>query len=138
MKKIVTGLIALTVIAILVEVAVANAKKIGNSQGYEPDQPIAFSHKTHAGENKIDCRYCHFASERGRMAGIPPTQLCFNCHDQIAKNSPEIVKLREAIASNKPIEWVRVHELQRLSTSIIVSMREVESDASNAMGPSNR
>jgi len=111
MKKIVTGLLVLTVIGLFVELAAVQAKKIGNTQGYEPDQPISFSHKIHAGENKINCRYCHFASERGRIAGIPPTQLCMNCHDQVRKDSPEIAKLREAIADQRPIEWVRVHEL---------------------------
>lgn len=111
MKKFVTIILALTLLGILIEVVVVQASRVGNTQGYEPDQPIQFSHKIHAGENKINCRYCHFASERGRHAGIPPTQVCMNCHDQIRNDSPEIAKLRDAIANKKPIEWIRVHEL---------------------------
>lgn len=111
MKKVLVIIVLALALGTLTDVAIVQAKRVGNTQGYEPDQPIAFSHKIHAGENKIDCRYCHFASERGRIAGIPPTQLCMNCHDQIRKDSPEILKLRDAIANNKPIEWIRVHEL---------------------------
>jgi hypothetical protein len=111
MRKVVTVLLVLLVVGLLVDVVVGQAQRVGNNQGYEPDQPIPFSHKIHAGENRIDCRYCHFASERGRHAGIPPTQVCMNCHEQVKKEAPDIVKLREAIAGNKPVRWVRVHQL---------------------------
>jgi len=111
MRKVVTWLLVLLVVGLLVDVVVGQAQRVGNNQGYEPDQPIPFSHKIHAGENRIDCRYCHFASERGRHAGIPPTQVCMNCHEQVKKDAPDIVKLREAIAEKKPVRWVRVHQL---------------------------
>lgn len=111
MKKIIVILLILLAIGFLIDATVVSARRVGSTQGYEPDQPIAFSHKIHAGENRIDCRYCHFASERGKVAGIPPTQVCMNCHEQVRKDAPEIVKLREAIAERKPIAWVRVHEL---------------------------
>ncbi len=52
----------------------------GNQQGYEPQQPIAFSHRLHAGEMKIHCLYCHFGAERSRHAGIPGASVCMNCH----------------------------------------------------------
>lgn len=97
-------------VAVLLGVGVAEMRRMGSGHGYEPDQPINFSHKVHAGENKISCRYCHFAAERGRHAGIPPTELCLNCHSLVKAGSPEIQKIRDALSSGKPIEWVKVHE----------------------------
>lgn len=52
----------------------------GNHVGYEPEQPVAFSHALHAGDLKLDCRYCHLGTEKSRHAGLPPTQLCMGCH----------------------------------------------------------
>lgn len=52
----------------------------GNNQGYEPVQPMNYSHRLHAGELGIDCRYCHFGAERSRNAGVPPANVCMNCH----------------------------------------------------------
>ncbi len=52
----------------------------GNNQGYSPEQPIAFSHRLHAGELLIDCRYCHYGAETSRHAGIPASSVCMNCH----------------------------------------------------------
>ncbi len=52
----------------------------GNHQGYSPEQPIAFSHRLHAGELLIDCRYCHYGAETSRHAGIPASSICMNCH----------------------------------------------------------
>ena len=51
--------------------------------GYMPEQPVAYSHKLHAGELKIDCRYCHVAVEKTAWAGVPPTATCMNCHTNI-------------------------------------------------------
>src|SRR5512135_1887703 len=52
----------------------------GNQQGYEPVQPIAYSHRLHAGELQIQCQYCHFGADKSRHAGIPPASVCMNCH----------------------------------------------------------
>jgi len=82
-----------------------------NNQGYAPEQPIVYSHAVHAGALQIPCMYCHYAAERGRYAGIPPTQLCMNCHSQVLVDNPEIQKLAKAIETNTPIPWVRVHWL---------------------------
>lgn len=76
---------------------------------YQPNQPIAFSHKIHAGENKINCTYCHYAAEKGRHAGIPPAELCMNCHTKIKKDSAEVLKISEAIEKKEPIKWVKVN-----------------------------
>ena len=82
-----------------------------NNQGYAPEQPIQYSHAVHAGAMKIPCQYCHYAAERSRYAGIPPAKVCLNCHEVVKKDLPEIQKVREAVASGTPIEWVRVHRV---------------------------
>ncbi len=57
-----------------------DAIRLGRQQNYAPDQPVKFSHKVHAGENGIDCKYCHTTAEYSKSAGIPPPDLCMNCH----------------------------------------------------------
>ncbi|TAF74025.1 MAG: cytochrome C [Bacteroidetes bacterium] len=88
---------------------------IGVSQGYAPTQPIAFSHKLHAGEYKINCNYCHTGVYKSKSASIPSTNICMNCHNAIKQESPEIQKLYKAISTGRPIEWVRVHNLPDLA-----------------------
>ncbi|MGQ7870855.1 cytochrome c3 family protein [Sunxiuqinia sp. sy24] len=88
---------------------------LGRSPGYQPDQPIKFSHKVHAGQNQIDCKYCHFTVEESKSAGIPPTDLCLNCHSVVREGTRsgkfEIAKLIDAAENNKPVKWVRIHDL---------------------------
>ena len=79
--------------------------------GYEPEQPIPYSHELHAGELGIDCRYCHNTVERAAKAAIPPTQTCMNCHNSIHKGSPKLTGLWESARNGTPIEWRRVHDL---------------------------
>ena len=76
-----------------------------------PEQPIAFSHRLHAGEYGIDCRYCHRGVERSPVAGIPPMATCQSCHMYIANDLPEIIKLLEYVKNKQPVEWVRVYNL---------------------------
>src|SRR5215472_1390747 len=85
--------------------------RIGIHQGYSPVQPIAFPHKVHAGDNKIPCLYCHYAARTSRHAGIPPASVCMNCHSILEKQTVEIEKLKEAVALQRPIRWVKVHNL---------------------------
>ncbi|NUL81434.1 MAG: cytochrome c3 family protein [Armatimonadetes bacterium] len=75
------------------------------------EQPIPFSHKHHANELGIDCRYCHTTVETSKFAGIPPTETCMSCHSQIWTNSPLLEQLRNSLKDNKPIEWTRVNRL---------------------------
>ena len=82
-----------------------------NNAGYQPTQPIAYSHALHAGVLKIPCQYCHYGAERGKHAGIPPASVCMNCHTQVLKDKPEVMKIKAALDSGKPIEWVRVHRV---------------------------
>ena len=79
--------------------------------GYRPRQPVEYSHKRHAGDLGMDCRYCHTAVEKAAFAGIPPTQTCMNCHKLVLPDSEKLLKVRESWASGKPIEWVRIHNL---------------------------
>lgn len=78
---------------------------------YEVEQPIQFSHKHHASDDGISCRYCHTSVEISDTAGIPPTQTCMNCHSQIWADSPYLEPVRESWRTGIPIEWVRVHDL---------------------------
>jgi len=91
------------------------AYSIGIQQGYAPKQPIAYSHKLHAGQYKIDCNYCHTGAQKGKNATIPAANICMNCHGVIKKESPEIQKIYTAIEQNRPIEWIRVHNLPDLA-----------------------
>ena len=116
---------------------------VGVSQGYQPAQPIAFSHKIHAGDNKVDCNYCHSSARHSAHSGIPSANVCMNCHRYIdgseivnestgqlkynGERSPEIAKIYDAIGwdpearayqenyEEKPIKWVRIHNLPDLA-----------------------
>ncbi len=83
-----------------------------SSRPVEPRQPIAFSHRIHAGQYQINCQYCHDGVRRpGAAAGVPSVQLCIGCHKLVAVNKPEVVKIREAFQARKPIRWMRVVDL---------------------------
>ncbi|MHC4107676.1 MAG: cytochrome c3 family protein [Planctomycetota bacterium] len=79
--------------------------------GYQPPQPVPFSHAVHAGQLGIDCRYCHNTVEYAARAAIPPTQTCMNCHTQIHKDSPKLDPLWASYKEGTPVEWIRVHDL---------------------------
>ena len=102
-------------LAITGKVVYEEATYLGRSQGFEPDQPILFSHRVHAGENKIDCKYCHTGAMESRHSSIPTVSLCLNCHNVIREGTntgeKEINKIHEAFESGIPIQWVKVHNL---------------------------
>jgi hypothetical protein len=79
--------------------------------GYQPVQPVAYSHRLHAGELAIDCLYCHASVDRAPVAVVPPTQTCMNCHHLVKRDSPATAAIRESLASGRPMRWVRVHSL---------------------------
>jgi hypothetical protein len=81
------------------------------SVGYMPEQPVQYSHRLHAGELGIDCRYCHTGVDKGASATLPPTQTCMNCHSTVKTESEMLAAVRESYATGMPIEWVRVHDL---------------------------
>jgi hypothetical protein len=79
--------------------------------GYAPEQPIHYSHKLHADELGIDCRYCHANVERSQEAMVPPTETCMGCHAVVKKDSQKLAALRDSWATGKPVPWIRVHKL---------------------------
>ena len=79
--------------------------------GYAPEQPVPFSHKLHAGDLGMDCRYCHTTVEDGAFAAVPPTQTCMNCHERIKTDSKQLAPVRESWESGDPIRWTKVHDL---------------------------
>jgi hypothetical protein len=79
--------------------------------GYQPEQPVPYSHALHAGELGIDCRYCHSTVEHAAKAAIPPAATCMNCHSTVKKESDVLLPVRQAFAENTAIKWTRVHDL---------------------------
>ena len=79
--------------------------------GYRPVQPVPYSHRLHAGELQLDCRYCHASVETSPVANVPPTQACMNCHRTVARASELLAPVRESAATGRPMRWVRVHKL---------------------------
>jgi cytochrome c553 len=105
------GGVALIFALVVGKVANDQVMSIGIQQGYAPKQPIAYSHKLHAGQYQIDCNYCHTTVTKAKTASIPSLNICMNCHGVIKTASPQIQKIYAAIEQNKPVEWVRVHNL---------------------------
>jgi hypothetical protein len=77
--------------------------------GYEPVQPVPFSHKVHAGALGIDCRYCHNGVEKSWYSNLPGASTCMNCHSTVLKDDPRLAIVRDSAATGKPIAWVQVH-----------------------------
>lgn len=109
--------------------------QVGVDQGYAPIQPIHYSHKIHAGDNQIECKYCHSSARVSKTSGIPSLNVCMNCHKSISEVADatatpdhskefydgEIQKLYDAVGwdasaqaytgKTKPVKWVRIHNL---------------------------
>ena len=81
------------------------------ARGYSPTQPIAFSHRLHAGDNHVPCLYCHTGAERSRHAGVPAVETCMNCHAVTRADNPEVQRVTAAFAANQPILWQRIYTL---------------------------
>ena len=112
-------IVVLAFVVITVRACWIGAQEVGVEQNYAPVQPIAFSHKLHAGDNKINCNYCHTGAYKGKQSNIPSLNICMNCHTSV-KSGPlygeaEIKKLTDAYAAGTPIRWVRVHNLPDLA-----------------------
>jgi hypothetical protein len=138
-NKIYIALIAIFLFVIVGYIAGKSAVGLGRQQGYQPDQPIYFSHKVHAGVNQINCLYCHGSAWESKHAGIPTVNICMNCHKAITtyekgpklhneegneiNGSAEIAKLFKYAgftpgpgaqwnpANAKPVEWIKIHNL---------------------------
>jgi len=86
-------------------------------EGYEPAQPIEFSHFIHAGNQQIPCQYCHVSPAAGRHSTVPAVEVCMNCHALVpgrtAAGQEWIKQVREAYDTNTPVEWVKVHDMPK-------------------------
>ena len=78
--------------------------------GYQPKQPVAFSHAIHADQLGVDCRYCHNGVEKSWYSNIPSAGTCMNCHNQVLKDDPKLALVRESAATGKAIPWVQIHK----------------------------
>lgn len=102
---------------VLLPVLAAAAFFLTGAQGAPqgPQQPIAFSHRLHAGtkagESQIACQYCHYSADKSAWANIPPVELCMGCHKITAAQRPQVQKLTQYWNERRPIPWVRVHFL---------------------------
>jgi len=79
--------------------------------GYQPEQPVAYSHELHAGQLGIDCRYCHNTVEYAGHAAVPPTETCLNCHNYVKTESEALSMVRESGETGESIPWVKIHQL---------------------------
>ncbi len=79
--------------------------------GYQPVQPVAYSHATHVGQLGLDCRYCHSAVEQSWYANVPTSAMCMNCHNQVLKDDPRLALVRESAQTGRPIPWIHIHRL---------------------------
>lgn len=113
--RLIPALVLLFALVIQGKMVTDAAINLGRHQNYAPDQPIKFSHKVHAGDAKIDCKYCHSTAEYSKSAGIPSMDLCMNCHILIREGTHsgkfEIAKIFDATENNKPVQWIRIHNL---------------------------
>ena len=126
-RRVLVGILGFVITCWLIGAGYSDLMDIGVYEGYEPEQPIQFSHAIHNCENDIDCEYCHFLARKSKHAGIPPVNVCMNCHKGVVEGSrtgtTEISKIHEAIGfdattrsykenyEEKPIKWVKVHNL---------------------------
>jgi len=115
----ITLLVGLAFALVSLATRVAALRLPGNHEGYSPTQPIAFSHRLHAGEMGIDCAYCHFGAERSRHAGIPPAGVCMNCHRSVsAPRADVLAEAAEAKAENRRPRPVVSPEIRRIYRSL--------------------
>ena len=97
--------VTVLVVFVAVGVSVGWFRNAFYDRGYAPEQPIQYSHKLHAGDLHIDCKYCHFNAERGKHAGVPPSSVCLGCHGPdkgaVANDKPEIQRLLKLINNDQ-------------------------------------
>ena len=104
------GLLSLVGGLILLAIVVARSGYVTRQEIFV-EQPLQFSHMHHVTDDGIDCRYCHTSVETSSFAGIPPTKTCMNCHSVLFANAAFLEPVRASFRDNKPLHWVRVHDL---------------------------
>jgi hypothetical protein len=114
-SKFIHNILILILVYVIGDIIVTEAITLGSAIGYEPDQPVKFSHKVHAGDNKTECLYCHHGANDSKYALIPSSNVCMNCHTVLIKGrntgEAEISKIYKSIETGEPIKWIKVHNL---------------------------
>ena len=110
-----------TILALSLAVAVAAGQDTAPTGRYRPreerlpapvaPQPVAFSHRLHAGQAKLDCVLCHKGARDEDAATLPPASTCMTCHAPVGADRPEVAKLAAAVRHGEPIPWIRVYQV---------------------------
>lgn len=115
-RRFILGIIFIVALGVQLKLVIDAGTALGRQELYEPDQPIKFSHAVHAGDNQIDCQYCHTGAGHAKSAGIPDAGVCWNCHSIVREGTysgkHQINKVVAAYENGTPIEWIRIHNLQ--------------------------
>lgn len=127
----ITTLLTILIAIVFLQQLYLGLSSVGLKQNYQPEQPIKFSHALHAGDNQIDCNYCHYGARKGKHSNIPSASVCMNCHMNISEGpkygETEIAKIYDAVGWDpleakyiegyevKPIKWIRIHNLPDLA-----------------------
>lgn len=112
-------LVFMLLIGTVVLARTSDVRLPGNNRGYEPRQPIAYSHRLHAGELRIECQYCHYGAESSRHAGIPSASVCMNCHATVTAGFDELYQERElALAEEREPNLIVSDELRKLYDAV--------------------
>ena len=114
MKKLVGAIVGLGILVgvlVFFHLFVNNRLGVGYNKGYQPTQPLPFSHKFHAGELGVDCKYCHSTAEVSRHSAVPSLNICMNCHINIKTQSKALDLLKKAYNDEEPIAWKKVYLL---------------------------
>jgi hypothetical protein len=107
----------------------------GSQQGYEPEQPIAFSHKLHAGDLQIQCLYCHYGVDKSKHAGVPPGDVCMTCHRFVTASQKTVLpELLAARKEKRPAQPQVSPELQKLYDALALDSK-LEPDPSKQPQP---
>ncbi|MGD9847129.1 MAG: cytochrome c3 family protein [Variibacter sp.] len=102
------SLAAMAAGSVVFAVGMARSDWYTDTRMHPAAQPVPFSHKHHAGQLGIDCRYCHASVAEGPHAGLPPTHTCMTCHSQVWTTAPMLAPVRASLADKTPLDWHRV------------------------------
>lgn len=111
------GVLALVGGLVLLAIVLARSPYVTRAHEFI-EQPLQFSHMHHVNDDGIDCRYCRTPVETSAFAGIPPTKTCMNCHSVLFANAAFLEPVRASFRDNRPLRWIRVHDLPDSCTSI--------------------
>ncbi len=105
------GAVAVSLLVLVVGPMIYVRTPYITGQFFAFDQPVQFDHRHHVQDDGIDCRFCHDGVDKGKRAGVPPTERCMGCHAQVWRSSVMLEPLRRSFYSGQPISWNRVHQL---------------------------